>query len=55
MDQEEGSSAWLTTIIVFCLILAFVAFIYKEMPDFLTSLTSKVEELKMEILLKNFG
>ncbi len=55
MDQGEGRSAWLTTIILFCLILAFVAFIYKEVPDLLTSLMSKLEELRMEILLKNFS
>ena len=54
MDQEKGMSIWLTMIILLCLILGFVAFIYKEMPDFLISLMSKGEELEMEILLKNF-
>jgi hypothetical protein len=55
MDQEEGMSIWLTMIILLCLILGFVTFIYKEMPYILTSLMSKVEDLRMEILFKNFG
>jgi hypothetical protein len=55
MDQEKGMSIWLPMIILFCIILVFVAFVYKEMPDFLTSLMSKVEDLRMEILFKNFG
>lgn len=55
MDKANGMSIWLIMIILFCIILALAVFIYKEVPDFFASLMSKVEELRMEILLKNFG
>jgi len=55
MDQKEGMRIWLTLIILFCLIFALVFFIYKEMPDFFSSVTSKPEKMKMEILLRRFG
>jgi hypothetical protein len=54
-DQEEGMGIWLTTIIFVCLIFALVTLFFKEIPDLLASLTSTVEEIKMEILLKSLG
>jgi len=51
MDQQEYKGSWLNTIIIFCLILALVVFVYKEMPELLSSLMSKVEEIRLDLLL----